>query len=95
MAAHLQEAAIVEPVLANEEFHCRLHVVVDAAPAPEQRECPIVGVKHHLLRLARIGPHLTAFGRGKAGHGRPSRSPGHRHAAQQHNLVAPVEQSNW
>ena len=60
MAAHLQEAAIVEPVLANEDrLHCRLHVVVDAAPAGalEQNKCPIMGVKHHLLRLARIGPH--------------------------------------
>jgi hypothetical protein len=34
MTAHLQEAAIVEATLADEDrFHCRLHVVVDAAPA--------------------------------------------------------------
>jgi hypothetical protein len=32
MTAHLQEAAIVEAVLADEDgLHCRLHVVVDAA----------------------------------------------------------------
>lgn len=35
------------------------HVVVDAAPAGtlEQRERPVVGVEHHLLRLPRIGPN--------------------------------------
>ena len=34
VAAHLQEAAIVEPLLADEDrLHRRLHVVVDAAPA--------------------------------------------------------------
>ena len=60
MAAHLQEATIVEAVLADEDrLHRRLHVVVDAAPAGalEEDEGPIVRVEHHLLRLARIGPH--------------------------------------
>src|SRR4029077_19781985 len=60
MATHLQEAAIVEAALADEDrLHRRLHVVVDAAPAGplEQCERPVVGVKHHLLRLARIGPN--------------------------------------
>ena len=60
VAAHLQKAAIVEPVFADEDrLHRRLHVVVDAAPAGalEQREGPVVGVEHHLLGLARIGPH--------------------------------------
>src|SRR3984893_2321308 len=34
VAAHLQEAAVVEALLANENrLHRRLHVVVDAAPA--------------------------------------------------------------
>jgi hypothetical protein len=34
VAAHLQEAAIVEPLLADEDrLHRRLHVVVDAASA--------------------------------------------------------------
>ena len=42
----------------EDRLHRRLHVVVDAAPAGplEQRERPVVGVKHNLLRLARIGP---------------------------------------
>src|SRR6478735_2573747 len=41
VAAHLQEAAIVETALADEDrLHSRLHVVVDAAPAGalEQRK---------------------------------------------------------
>jgi hypothetical protein len=51
-------AAIVEPVLANEDrLHRRLHVFVGAATtrAFEQGERPIVGVERHLLGLARIG----------------------------------------
>ncbi len=60
MAAHLQETTIVEAVLADEDrLHRRLHVVVDAAPARPLEECesPVMGIKHHLLRLARIGTH--------------------------------------
>ena len=60
VAAHLQEATIVEALLADEDrFHRRLHVVVDAAPAGalEQGEGPVVGVEHHLLCLARIDPY--------------------------------------
>ena len=60
VAAHLQEAAIVKASLADEDrLDRRLHIVVDAAPAGplEQCERPIMGVEHHLLRLARIGPH--------------------------------------
>jgi hypothetical protein len=52
MAAHLQEAAIVMPVLADEDrLHRRLHVVVDAACAGplEEGEGPVMGVEHHLL----------------------------------------------
>jgi hypothetical protein len=59
MAAHLQEAAIVKAVLADEDrVHRGLHVVVDAAPAGpfELREGAVVGIEHHLLRLARISP---------------------------------------
>ena len=59
-AAHLQEAAIVEAVLADEDrVHRRLHIVVDATSAGplEQREGPVMGIEHHLLRLARIGAH--------------------------------------
>ena len=85
------EAAIVEAILADEDrLHCRLHVVVDAAAAGslEQSEQPIMGVEHHLLRLARIGaneqhPAMTE----------PDMSDlhDHRYAAQQNDLVAPVE----
>src|SRR4051812_18633705 len=60
MATHLHEAAVVETTLADEDrLHCGLHVVVDAAHASalEQSECPVVGVEHHLLCLARIAPH--------------------------------------
>ena len=56
MAAHLQEAAIVKTSFADEDrLHGRLHVVVDAtsAGALEQGERPVMGVEHHLLRLAR------------------------------------------
>ncbi len=52
MAAHLQEAAIVEAIFADEDrLHRRLHVVVDAAPAGpfEQRKGPVMGIEHHLL----------------------------------------------
>ena len=57
MAAHLQEAAIVGALAADEDrLHRRLHVVVDAprAGALKEPECPVVGIEHHLLRLARI-----------------------------------------
>src|SRR6266576_7194877 len=60
MAAHLHEATIVETPFADEDrLHRGLHIVVDAASARalEQGERPVVGVKHHLLRLARIAPH--------------------------------------
>src|SRR5258708_18818259 len=59
VAAHLQEAAIVEALLADEDrLYRRLHVVVDAAPASalEQRKSPVVSLEHHLLRLALIHP---------------------------------------
>src|SRR6516225_173838 len=91
MAAHLQEAAIVAPVPADEDrFDRGLHVVVDAAPAGalEQGERPIMGVEHHLLRLTRIGPHEQ-----HATVAEPDVSDlhGHRRSAQQDNLVAPIE----
>jgi hypothetical protein len=91
MTAHLQEAAIVETLLTDEDrLHRRLHVVVDAAPAGplEQGKRPVVGVEHHLLRLARIGSHeqhpaVTEPDMGGL--------HDHRHAAQHDDLVAPVE----
>ena len=91
VAAHLQEAAIVEATLADEDrLHRRLHVVVDAAPASalEQGEGPVVGVEHHLLRLARIGAHEQHPAVTKPDMGGLH---DYRHAAQQNDLVAPVE----
>src|SRR5262245_41487814 len=47
MAAHLQEATIVEAGLADKDrLYRRLHVVADAAPTSslEQRERPVVGI---------------------------------------------------
>ena len=92
VAAHLQEAAIVEPVLADEDrLDRRLHVVLDAAPAGalEQRETPRPWAsKHHLLRLARIGTYEQ-----HAAVTEPDMSDlyDHGHAAEQDDLVAPVE----
>ena len=91
MAAHLQEAAIVEPVLADKDrFHRRLHVVVDAAltGAPEEGEGTVVRVEHHLLRLAWIRAHER-----HAAVAEPDMSDLHRdrHAVQPDDLVAPVE----
>src|ERR1700712_2934284 len=91
MAAHLHEAAIVATILADEDRLYRgLYVVVEAtsAGALEQGERPVVGVKHHLLRLARITPHkqhpaVTEPDMGSL--------HDHRHAIQQNHLVAPVE----
>src|SRR5256714_750617 len=60
VAAHPQKAAIVLAILANEDaINSRLHVVVDAARAGalEEGEGSDVRVEHHLLGLARIGPH--------------------------------------
>ena len=91
MRAHLEEAAIVLPILADEDrLHRRLHVVVDAARAgaPEERERPLVGVENHLLRLARIGAreHHAAVAKADVRDLHDRRHPVH------HNdLVAPVE----
>jgi hypothetical protein len=87
--AHLKEAAIVLAVLADEDrLHRRLHVVVEAAPAdaPKKREGALVGVEHHLLRLARIGAHEhhPAHGKPDVGDLRRRRPPVH-----DDNLVAP------
>ena len=89
--AHLKEAAIVLAVLADEDrLHRRLHVVVDAAPAGalEEREGPFVGVEHHLLRLARIGPHEHHPAVAEPDMRHLHR---HRHAVHDDDLVAPVE----
>ena len=91
VAAHLQEAAIVGPLAADEDrVHRGLHVVVDAARAGalEEGERPVVRVEHHLLRLARIGPHEQhpAVAQPHVRH-----LHRHRRAVDQHDLVAPVE----
>ena len=89
--AHLEEAAIVLPILADEDrLHRRLHVVVDAARAgaPEEGERPLVRVENHLLRLTRIGAHEHHAAVAKTDvrdlHGR-------RHPVHHDDLVAPVE----
>ena len=77
MRAHLEKAAIVLAVLADEDrLHRRLHVVVHAAPtgAFEESERPLVGVEHHLLRLARIGANEHHAAVADAQMPRPSRS---------------------
>jgi hypothetical protein len=60
MAPHLQKTAVEPAVLADEHrLDCRLHIVLDAAPAGALEEInnPGVGVEQHLLALARIGAH--------------------------------------
>jgi hypothetical protein len=89
--AHLEETAIVLAVLADEDrLHRRLHVVVNAAlaGAPEEREGAVVGVEHHLLRLARVGAHEH-----HPAHGKPHVGDLHRRRrpADDDDLVAPVE----
>ncbi len=58
VAAHLQEAAIVQPLLADKDrLDRRFHIVVDAARAgaTEEVEGLVVGVEDHLLALTHIG----------------------------------------
>jgi hypothetical protein len=91
VAAHLQEASIVETRFADEDrLHRRLHVVVNAAPtgAFEQGERPVVGIEHHLLRLAWITPHKQHPAMAEPDMGGLH---DHRHAIEQNHLVAPVE----
>jgi len=91
MAAHLQEAAVVGALPADEDrIHRGPHVVVDAACAgpAEEGERPVVRVEDHLLRLPRIGAdeHHAAVAE-------PDMRHLHRrgHAVDHHDLVAPVE----
>ena len=100
MRAHLEKAAIVLPVLTDEDrLHRRLHttnakhlsgVVVDAALADALEECesPIMGVEHHLLRLARIGAHEHHPAVAEANVGDLHRR---RHAVQRDELMAPIK----
>jgi hypothetical protein len=54
---------------------------------PEEGEGPVVGVEHHLLALARVGPHEH-----HPAVAEPDMRDLHRHrrAANQHDLVAPI-----
>ena len=56
----------------------------------EQRKGSVMGIEHHLLRLARIGPHEQHPAVAKPDVGDLH---GHRHAVQQDDLVAPVEKA--
>jgi len=91
MRAHLQKAAIVLPVLADEHrIDRRFHVVIDPACAgpAEKRESALVRVEHHLLALARIGAneHHPAVTEPDMRH-----LQGRRHAADQSEFVTPIE----
>jgi len=89
--AHLQEAAIVLPVLAGEDrLHRSLHIIVDAARACalEKREGAVMRVEHHFLGLARIGPHEHHPAVAEADMRDLHRR---RHAVHHDDLVAPVE----
>jgi hypothetical protein len=91
MRAHLQEAAIVLPVLADEHrVDRRFHIVIDSprAGALEEREGALVRVEHHLLALARIGAHEHHPAMAEP-HMRDLQ--GGRHAVDQRDLVRPVE----
>jgi hypothetical protein len=54
----------------------------------EQRKGSVMGIEHHLLRLARIGPHEQHPAVAKPDVGDLH---DHRHAAQQDDFVAPIE----
>jgi hypothetical protein len=91
VATHPQKAAVVLAVLADK--HCvdrRLHVVVDPARAGsfEKGEGAVVRVEHHLLGLARIGPHEQ-----HAAVAQPDMRhlDGNCRAIDQHDLVAPIK----
>src|SRR5580658_6703875 len=91
VAAHLEKAAVVGALAADEDrLHRRLHVVVDAARAGpfEKGKRPVVRVEHHLLRLARIPPDEW-----RPAVAQPNMCHLHcyRRAVDQHDLLAPVE----
>jgi hypothetical protein len=60
MRAHPQKPTVEAALLTQEDrVDRRRHVVVEAAPGhpAKQAEGVLVRVEHHLLALARIGPH--------------------------------------
>ncbi len=89
MAAHLQEAAIVETAFANEDhLHRRLHVVVPRRQAPLNSANARSWASNTVSCLTRIGPneqHPTVA--------KPDmrRLHDHRGPAQQDHFVAPVK----
>jgi hypothetical protein len=91
MRAHLQEAAIVLPGLADEHRVDRgFHIIVDPARtrALEERERSFVRVEHHFLALARISAHKHHPAVAKPD---VRDLQGRRHAADQRDLVGPVK----
>jgi hypothetical protein len=91
MRAHRQKAPVEAPLLADEHrIDRRGHVVVDAAPAhpAKQAEGVVVRVEHHLLALARIGPHQEHPAVAEPDVRHLDRGG---HPAEHHNLMRPVE----
>ena len=91
MRAHLNEAAIVLPGLADEHrIDRRFHIVINPARARalEEGEGAIVRVEHHLLALARIGAHEHHPAVAEPDMGDLQ---SRRHAADQSDLVTPIE----
>ena len=91
VVGHDQEAPVEHSLLADEHcIHSRLHVVVDApgGRAAEEGEGSGMGVEHHLLALARVGPHVHRPGRAEphVGDLHPQGRAGDLHV-----LMAPVE----
>ena len=89
--AQLQETPVEGSILAEEHrVHGGAHVVVDPAPAgpAEKGEGPGMGVEHHLLGLARIGAQVERATVAEPDVGDLDR---HRHGADLHLLVRPVE----
>jgi hypothetical protein len=91
MGAQLAEAVVEVALLAGEHLvHHRLQVVVDppAAYPSEELEAAHVGIKDHLLGLARVGHHqkVPTVAQAQVRYLHLHRHPGHLHP-----LVAPVE----
>jgi hypothetical protein len=87
MPANPQKAAVELAILADEHgIDRRPHIVVDAtrAGAPEEGEGAVVRVEHHLLGLARIGPHEQHAAVAQPDMRHLDR---HRHPVDQHDLV--------
>lgn len=94
MATHLQEAAVILPLLADEDrLDRRLHIIIDAARAgsAEEGKRLVVGIEDHFLRLARISPHIHHPAMAEPDMDNLYRR---RHAIEHDDLVAPVKLVN-